>query len=98
MKYPKVRQAKAINNHTLVIEFTNQEIKKYDIIHLLINPQFAPLRQPTFFKNFKVEPGGYGIVWNEDIDLSEYELWQNGMTVAECELQSMGVSSLHSCQ
>jgi hypothetical protein len=22
-------------------------------------------------------------VWNEDIDLSEYELWQNGMTVEE---------------
>ncbi len=44
---------------------------------------FAPLRQPAFFKNFKVEHGGYGIVWNEDIDLSEYELWKNGMTVPE---------------
>ncbi len=44
---------------------------------------FAPLRQPAFFKNFKIEQGGYGIVWNEDIDLSEYELWKNGMTVAE---------------
>lgn len=44
---------------------------------------FAPLRQPAFFKNVKVEQGGYGIVWNEDIDLSEYELWKNGMTVAE---------------
>ena len=82
MKCPRISKAKAINDRTLVIEFTNQEVKKYDILHLLENPRFAPLRQPAFFKNFKVEQGDYGIVWNEDIDLSEYELWKNGMTVA----------------
>ena len=51
-----------------MIEFPNHEVKKYDIVHLLENPMFAPLRQPAFFKNFQVEQGGYGIVWNEDID------------------------------
>ncbi|MBE9038517.1 DUF2442 domain-containing protein [aff. Roholtiella sp. LEGE 12411] len=82
MKCPRICQAKAINDHTLVIEFTNQEIKKYDIVHLLKNPAFAPLCQRAFFQNFQVEQGGYGIVWNENIDLSEYELWKNGITVA----------------
>ncbi|XHR81485.1 MAG: DUF2442 domain-containing protein [Gloeotrichia echinulata GP01] len=89
MKCPGICQAKAINDHTLVIEFTNQEVKKYDITHLLENPMFAPLRQRAFFHNFKVEPGGYGIVWNEDIDLSEYELWKNGITVASGERSVM---------
>ncbi len=83
MKCPQIYKVKAINDRTFLIEFTNQEIKKYDILHLLENPMFAPLRKPAFFKNFKVEQGGYGIVWNEDIDLSEYELWKNGMTVVE---------------
>lgn len=83
MKCPRICQAKAINDHTLVIEFTNHEVKKYDIVYLLENTMFAPLRKPAFFKNFQVEQGGYGIVWNEDIDLSEYELWKNGITVAE---------------
>lgn len=83
MKGPRIYQAKAIDDRTLVIEFNNHEVKKYDIVHLLENPMFAPLRQPAFFKNFKVEQGGYGIVWNEDIDLSEYEVWNNSMTVAE---------------
>jgi len=86
MKYPKIHQAKAIDATTLVIEFTNQEVKKYDIRHLLENPMFALLRQPAFFKNFTVEPGGYGIVWNEEIDLSEYELWKNGVSLVESEL------------
>ncbi len=85
MKYPRISKAKAINDRTLMIEFTNQEIKKYDIGYLLENPMFAPLSQPSFFKNFKIEEGGYGIVWNEDIDLSEYELWHNGVTVVESD-------------
>jgi hypothetical protein len=25
--------------------------------------------------------GGYGISWNDEIDLSEYELWTNGAEV-----------------
>lgn len=81
MKYPRIQQAQAINDTTLIVEFTNQAVKKYDIRPLLESPMFAPLRQPGFFKNFKVEPGGYAIVWNEEIDLSEYELWKNGVTL-----------------
>ncbi len=49
---------------------------------------FAPLRQPAFFRNFQVERVGYGIVWNEDIDLSEYELWQNGVILESEDLVS----------
>ncbi|XHX77637.1 MAG: DUF2442 domain-containing protein [Stenomitos frigidus ULC029] len=86
MKYPRIYKANAIDATTLVIEFTNQEIKKYDIRHLLENPMFALLRQPAFFKNFTVEPRGYGIVWNEEIDLSEYELWKNGVSLTESEI------------
>ncbi|MEH2027477.1 DUF2442 domain-containing protein [Nostoc sp.] len=51
----------------------------------LDTPMFSPLRQPAFLKNFKVEQGGYGIVWNEEIDLSEYELWKNGVSLMESE-------------
>ena len=85
MKYPRIHQAKTMDDTTLVIEFTNQEVKKYDVPHLLDTQMFSPLRQPAFFKNFKVEPGGYGIVWNEEIDLSEYELWKNGTSLMESE-------------
>lgn len=86
MNYPRIQEAKAINDTTLVIVFTNQEVKKYDIRHLLETPMFAPLRQPAFFKNFKVEPGGYAIVWNEEIDISEYELWKNGVILESEDL------------
>jgi len=30
-------------------------------------------------------PGGDGISWNDDIDLSEYELWTNGEPITNAE-------------
>lgn len=86
MKYPRICKAEAIDDTTLMIEFTNQEVKKYDIRHLLKTPMFSPLRQPAFFKSFQVAPGGYGVVWNEEIDISEYELWQNGVALESKDL------------
>ena len=29
-----------------------------------------------------VELGGYAVVWNKDIDISEYELWSNGHAIS----------------
>jgi len=47
MKYPRIFQAKALDDCTLMIEFTNQEVKKYDIYHLLENPLFVPRKCQT---------------------------------------------------
>ena len=85
MKCPRISKAIAVDDTTLVVKFDNQQIKKYDIRRLWDIPMFFPLKKSTFFKNFKIEKGGYGLVWNEDIDLSEYELWTNGETLAENE-------------
>ena len=89
MEFPRIRTARAISNHTLIIEFTNQEIKIYSILTLLDNPIFYPLQEPAFFRNFQIEPGGYAIVWNEDIDLSEYTLWKNSVPVTEIDIKAL---------
>ncbi|WP_394753862.1 DUF2442 domain-containing protein [Crenothrix sp.] len=78
MNYPKIHDAKAINHHVLAIEFNNGEKKRYDITPLLKNEMFLPLQNPDFFKNVQVEKGGYAVYWNEEIDISEYELWIHG--------------------
>jgi len=80
---PKIIAAKAINNHTLIIQFSNREIKQYDITPLLAKTPFQPLKNPAFLKSFHIEIGGHALVWNEDIDLSEYELWRNGTPCPE---------------
>jgi hypothetical protein len=87
MKVPKIKRATAISETALIIEFSNQEIKRYDTTRLWSVPMFAPLKQPAFFRNFTIEPGGHGLCWNADLDISEYELWANGESLTPEELE-----------
>ncbi len=80
MGIPKIVSAKPINDHTLLVDFDNNERKTYDITPLLSRTMFEPLQNPVFFRSFSIEHGGYAIIWNEDIDLSENELWSHGKT------------------
>ena len=65
---------------TLKITFFNGDIKRYDVKPLL--SVWEPFRALTqvhgLFDQVKVDLGGYGISWNEDIDLSCNELWDHG--------------------
>ncbi len=78
MTHPKIITAKAIDDHTLIIEFDNQQKRKYDITPLLEKKIFAVLKNPALFKAVHVEQGGYAVAWDGNIDISEYELWSNG--------------------
>ncbi|NJR69930.1 MAG: DUF2442 domain-containing protein [Synechococcales cyanobacterium CRU_2_2] len=46
---------------------------------------FTPLQNPSFCRVFKVNESGYRIIWNDEINLSEYELWKNGEKVTEAD-------------
>lgn len=76
--YPRIKQVNAEDNYVLVVIFENDIIKKYDFKPMLIKPEFSSLQDKLFFNSVKVDTGGYGISWNDELDLSEYELWTNG--------------------
>ena len=78
MQYPKIKSVNVIDNYTLLIEFDNNQKKKYDVTPLLNKEMFSPLKNPALYKAVKVEIGGYAVTWNSDIDISEYELWRHG--------------------
>lgn len=73
-----MQSVKAIDDHVLLVEFDNHQRKKYDVSPLLKQEMFSPLKNPAFFKAVRVEQGGYAVVWNNNIDISEYELWSHG--------------------
>ena len=79
MVIPKIKAAVVSDQKTIIVTFDNGEVKLYDVSKLLNNDMFSPLNDQAFFKNIKVEPGGYAVYWNEMIDISEYELWKNGV-------------------
>ena len=77
MNYPKILAVQALDDYELMIEFSTHETRRYDVKPLLNKEMFAALKNVAFFKNVKVEQGGYAVSWNDDIDISEYELWRN---------------------
>lgn len=79
-KIPKIKAVQTLDESRLLITFENGVKKIYDCGSLLSRPQFQLLESSAFFDAVHVDPGGYGISWSDDIDLSEYELWTNGVT------------------
>ncbi len=80
---PRIKSATAIGPTQLLVVFDDASERVYDCGPLVDRPQFALLRTPAFFRAVRVDPGGYGVSWNDAMDLSEYELWTNGQPVGK---------------
>ena len=76
----KVKSVEPLDDMILLVKFENGVQKRYDVKQLI--PRFdvyEDLKYNDLFKNVYVDCGGYSIAWNSDIDISEYELWSNGV-------------------
>lgn len=64
--------------------YFNDEVKEYNIGHLFDKKNdFKVLSNITsLFEQVKIDTGGYGISWNDDLDLSCNELYFNGKSVS----------------
>ncbi len=82
MNAPRIATVRPLDDYRLLVRFVNGVEKVYDCTPLLQREPFRLLSNPAFFKAVQVDAGGYGISWNEAIDLSEYELWTNGTPVS----------------
>jgi len=79
---PRIVAVKPRGQVELLVRFDNGVEKIYDCRPLLGGPQFRLLATTAFFRAVRVDPGGYGISWNDNIDLSGYELWVRGTPAA----------------
>ena len=78
-KFNKVSDVKLLKGHQLEITFEEGTVKNYDVSPLFSKRgEFCTLRdEPGLFELVKVDPGGYAVRWNDEIDLSCDELWFN---------------------
>ena len=84
---PRIRSVEAMGSAELLARFEDGTEIVYDCRPILSLPQFQLLVDPAFFRAVRVDPGGYGVSWNDDLDLSEYELWTNGRRIGEERVQ-----------
>lgn len=78
--FHKVKSIGIIDNHTLIAQFEDGICKTYGMEQLYDRfPSFRELvADDTLFRKVHVEGSGFGIVWNDEYDLSCNELWENG--------------------
>ncbi len=77
--YPKIKNVEPMAGKMLLVTFNNNTKKIYDCSSLLEEGAFKPLLNDALFRSVKVDRYGYGIIWSDEIDLSESELWINGL-------------------
>lgn len=66
----------------LMVRFENGVTKMYDTKQLLKQfPFYSKLKDEAFFKLVKIDCGGCAVCWDEDIDISEVELWEGGTEI-----------------
>ena len=81
--FHKIKSVSALPDYKLSIQFSQGVTKIYDITPLFAKIHaFTLLKDnPSEFFSVSVDIGGYGIVWNDDLDLSCDELWENGTQI-----------------
>lgn len=81
----KIVSVKPMKNCILLIEFLNGIEKTYDVKFLYsIFPQFKVFEtDKKLFNQVQVDAGGYGISWNDDLDLDAEDIWEDGIEVGK---------------
>ena len=75
------------------VEFQNGEKKRYDLKTLFTkHPIFKELeKDENLFYNGKIAPGGYGIIFNNDIDIAAEELFYNGTLISTTKINDINM-------
>ena len=81
--FHKIKNVAALPDYRLSIQFSEGVTKLYDVKPLFEGiPAFEYLKKnPVVFHGVAVDTGGYGIIWNDELDLSCDELWNHGIRV-----------------
>ena len=88
MIFHRLKNITPLPDLILLAEFHDGSLKTYDVKPLLKKiPAFGMLEYVSgLFEQVHVDSGGYGVVWNDEIDIECNELYYNGheQTNARC--------------
>ena len=80
--FHKIKNVTALPDYKLLIQFSEGITKIYSVKELIEKKSmFKSLEKLELFYSAQVDTGGYGVIWNDDIDISCDELFENGKTI-----------------
>lgn len=80
--FHKIKNVVALDEYILSVGFVEGITKKYDIKPLFDRFEpFQVLKNKKEFNKAYVGPGGYAVIWNDDVDLACDEIFNNGKEI-----------------
>lgn len=79
--FVKITSVATLPNYILLVGFSTGEFKQFDVKPLIEKylPFKAFIQVSGLFEQAKIDVGGYGIVWNDELDLSADGLYEQGV-------------------
>ena len=79
----KVEDVVPLDSARLLVFFQNGEVKAIDMHDLLGKfPACQPyVNSENRFNQVEVQPGGYGIMWSEQAEIPDHDLYEQGLSV-----------------
>lgn len=76
----RIKEVRTLENFVVSVVFQDGVEREYNIQSLFSDyPQFRIFEtMPELFGQVQVDVGGCGISWNDELDLSAEEIWDNG--------------------
>ena len=78
--FVKISSAAALPDYILLVGFTSGEYKQFDLKPLI--DKYAPFKSlaqvPGLYEQVKIDAGGYGLIWNDDLDISADGIYEKG--------------------
>ena len=77
--FHKIKNVFPLEDYKLLVQFCVGVTKIYDVKPLFEwRAVFKKLKEDELFYGAYVDTGGYGVVWNDEIDIACDELWAKG--------------------
>lgn len=90
--FPTIAAVHPLADKRLRVDFSNGEVRIYDCRPLMNQHPFRALEDESLFTRVHADPHGYAVIWNDDLDLAESELWLNGTPVKPGAVSNCGPS------
>ena len=77
--FHKIKDVTPLPGLCMRVQFVNGTTKLYDVAPLTERfDAFQELKRGHLFEDVEVDAGGYGVSWNDNLDLSFDEIWEHG--------------------
>jgi hypothetical protein len=75
-----ITEVKPLDDYKLLLKFSNDEYRIFDVTPLLEKPVYRPLKDKVLFDKVHIICG-YTIAWNEDLDMCPDSLYLDSVPV-----------------